>query len=259
MFSYAIPLLVCLSSGLPQRPEAAKPPLSLDAEATLGRWADRAAAFLDRSWRRRPEWADMLISALRGESPGAGRGWWKPSATLRGWDWLRGRFDADGNGKVTPWELGPAAAYFDRLDRGDDGALTRDDLEGQGAQLGNQLTEALYRSLDEDRNDRVSWDELAWFFQRADRNKRGFISRQDLAALVAAASPGVFATADDRPSRWAVARRFFSGELGSFREGPALGALAPDFDLPAVGGRKRVRLSDARMKRPVALIFGSFT
>ena len=40
---------------------------------------------------------------------------------------------------------------------------------------------------------------------------------------------------------------------------PAVGADAPDFDLPVLGGAERVRLSQFRGHKPVALIFGSYT
>ena len=40
---------------------------------------------------------------------------------------------------------------------------------------------------------------------------------------------------------------------------PALGADAPDFDLPRLGSADRVRLSQFRGRKPVALIFGSYT
>jgi hypothetical protein len=40
---------------------------------------------------------------------------------------------------------------------------------------------------------------------------------------------------------------------------PAVGADAPDFDLPQLGATERVRLSDFRGRKPVALIFGSYT
>ena len=40
---------------------------------------------------------------------------------------------------------------------------------------------------------------------------------------------------------------------------PAVGDEAPDFDLPQLGGADRVRLSQFRGRRPVALIFGSHT
>ena len=41
--------------------------------------------------------------------------------------------------------------------------------------------------------------------------------------------------------------------------GPAVGQEPPDFDLKLLGSEERVRLSDYRGKRPVALVFGSYT
>lgn len=40
---------------------------------------------------------------------------------------------------------------------------------------------------------------------------------------------------------------------------PKAGDQAPDFELRDVSGEHRVRLSDFRGKKPVVLIFGSFT
>ncbi len=41
---------------------------------------------------------------------------------------------------------------------------------------------------------------------------------------------------------------------------PAVGSIAPDFELPYLGDTDRtVRLASFRDKRPVALIFGSYT
>lgn len=42
-------------------------------------------------------------------------------------------------------------------------------------------------------------------------------------------------------------------------QSPKLGNLAPDFELQSPDGVTRVRLSDFRGKRPVALVFGSYT
>ena len=42
-------------------------------------------------------------------------------------------------------------------------------------------------------------------------------------------------------------------------EGPAVGEAAPDFTLASQDGARRVTLSDYRGKRPVVLIFGSWT
>jgi len=42
-------------------------------------------------------------------------------------------------------------------------------------------------------------------------------------------------------------------------QAPRVGDLAPDFELRDAQGQNPVRLSDFRKKKPVALIFGSFT
>ena len=41
--------------------------------------------------------------------------------------------------------------------------------------------------------------------------------------------------------------------------GPRVGEAAPDFSLKRLGSEERVRLSDYRGRRPVALAFGSYT
>jgi peroxiredoxin len=41
--------------------------------------------------------------------------------------------------------------------------------------------------------------------------------------------------------------------------GPLIDALAPDFDLPEVGTKRQVRLSEFRGKTPVVLVFGSYS
>jgi hypothetical protein len=40
---------------------------------------------------------------------------------------------------------------------------------------------------------------------------------------------------------------------------PAIGAEAPDFKLPRLGSAEQVQLSAFRGRKPVALIFGSYT
>jgi len=40
---------------------------------------------------------------------------------------------------------------------------------------------------------------------------------------------------------------------------PKVGEMSPDFELSDVHGTKTVRLSDFRGKKPVVLLFGSFT
>ena len=40
---------------------------------------------------------------------------------------------------------------------------------------------------------------------------------------------------------------------------PKVGDIAPDFSLRDAQGQNSIRLSDFRQKKPVALVFGSFT
>jgi peroxiredoxin len=40
---------------------------------------------------------------------------------------------------------------------------------------------------------------------------------------------------------------------------PKVGDLAPDFELTDTNGENLIRLSDFRGRKPVALVFGSFT
>ena len=41
--------------------------------------------------------------------------------------------------------------------------------------------------------------------------------------------------------------------------GPKVGEAAPDFVLPGLEGKEKVKLSDFRDKAPVVLVFGSYT
>ncbi len=50
-----------------------------------------------------------------------------------------------------------------------------------------------------------------------------------------------------------------SWQLKSDLQSPKVGDLAPDFELQDPQGESRERLSDYRGKRPVALVFGSYT
>jgi tetratricopeptide (TPR) repeat protein len=48
-------------------------------------------------------------------------------------------------------------------------------------------------------------------------------------------------------------------EAAAKEGGPQLNGLAPDFELPKVGTKRKVRLSDFRGKTPVVLVFGSYS
>ena len=69
---------------------------------------------------------------------------------------------------------------------------------------------------------------------------------------------------DETLARLKLTREEWNERRAQFKEreerAPKVGAPAPDFDLPYVGdAASTVRLSDFQSKRPVALIFGSYT
>jgi hypothetical protein len=83
-------------------------------------------------------------------------------------------------------------------------------------------------------------------FRRLDRNEDGVISAADFEG------PPVRPDADMK----------VRGEPllpPGKRVPPAVGTMAPDFELKTKDGKSKVKLSAFRGKKPVALIFGSFT
>ncbi len=54
-------------------------------------------------------------------------------------------------------------------------------------------------------------------------------------------------------------RSLMSGQKALDAKAPRAGDMAPDFTLYDIEGKDSVTLSDFRGKKPVALVFGSFT
>ncbi len=212
---------------------------------------------------RLPEAVEMLWAITRGSDlMGPNDGWFHPAASRYDWTWLAKRFDADGNGKVTGEELG-AKETFSRLDRDKDGTLTAADFDwSPSSPLARQAMPARnwFGRIDANSNGRISREEWEAVYARAAKEK-GYLTQDDLRELFPTEPPQRPGAGkrDDGPSRWTLLVGLLSGEIGSMREGPALGEPAPDFTLKTHDGKQTVTLAQHRGKRPVVLVFGSFT
>ncbi len=214
-----------------------------------------------------PEFLQMFWSILRhGAEMGPGSGWFHPAQSRYDWSWLASRYDKDHDGAITAEEFEGPEDLFDRLDRDHDGAATAEDFdwsENSAFLRGRALARARFSLFDRNSNGRISREEWDAFFETATKDKE-FLSQDDLADLFyGAASPSrqarPSARQDRGPSRWMLLKGLFQGEIGSSGEGPAIGELAPDFQLKTHDGALAVRLADFRGHKPVVLIFGSFT
>jgi hypothetical protein len=213
---------------------------------------------------RLPEGAEMILAILAGKGAGPGTGWFHPSQSRYGWKWLAARMDADGDGAITPAEFKGPRELFDRLDRDGDGKLTPADFDwSPSSPLARQAQVAsmLFRRADGDGNGRISKAEWEALFQQAARGK-DHLTPEDVRALLFPPQPrrsGKAPPGAGMPSRWTLLRGALNGEIGSLCEGPALGDEAPPFRLPTQDGTRTISLADYRGKKPVVLVFGSFT
>lgn len=223
------------------------------------------AEMLAADWKDRPEWAEMLIVLLKREPIGPGAGWFQPGAPKYDWKWLSEKLDADKDNVVTKEELPKDLPYpelfFSRLDRDGDGELRSADFEyfsRQPSTPPQMLSQFLSAALDVDSNGRITSDELQGLLKGADKEKRGFLTVEDLLDYFNQRITELNSGGDAMPGPDEMLAMFFRGELGVWGAGPKLGEDAPDFTLPTHDGKQTITLSKSRGK-PVILIFGSFT
>ncbi|MFK7821475.1 MAG: hypothetical protein AB8G99_22360 [Planctomycetaceae bacterium] len=269
-------LLLTAADGFAQRQQQrGMPPLQINPEIT-----QRLADALGRDWGEEgtPEWASMASQVLSGQDTmGFGKGWFQPAQTRHNWKWMRAQFDnSPRDGEVTRQELPDSMTdlQFARLDSDRSGTITSRDLLWVNNHMmeGYSPSNHLFQRLDADSNGRLTRLEMKKFF---DEQADGFdyITPDDL--KVGLSFPPAGATGPRRPqilpipSRWQLLDLLLSGGLGNLEAGPDLGADAPDFELPILEKDKEnnelklstdwIRLADSKGKRPVVLIFGSFT
>jgi hypothetical protein len=158
---------------------------------------------------------------------------------------------------------------FDRLDANRDGVLTAADFDWspsspQARQA--SMAAAWFYNIDRDSNGRISKQEWDDFFERIAKGK-GYVSRDDLRDAFPTTPPArpqqpktpPKSAGTDEPSPLTFVFGLLSGEIGSYHEGPAINDLAPDFTLKTQDGKQQISLAQFRGKKPVVLVFGSFT
>jgi hypothetical protein len=253
-------LIIAFVLDAPPDPPAATP--SRDGELFY-RWIKQTGQAV-----RQTEFGQMLAAVLSGSMMGPGDGWFRSAQGRYSWNWLAERYDADGDDRITREEFPGPKELFDRLDRDRNGELTESDFDWSDSspylrQLG-QATQWLLK-MDEDDDRRLSKEEWDHIFKKFAQGKP-YLNADDVRAMFnpspppsppgkSASKPNPMA---DMPSRPTLVKGLFSGELGSPFEGPKLNDQAPDFTLFDLDG-KLVSLSQYRDKKPVVLIFGSFT
>jgi hypothetical protein len=229
-----------------------------------------AKTFIGRNWLRFhgepvPEFVEMLSAVLAGSQMGPGEGWFHGSESRYDWKWLVSFCDTKPSGAITRERFKGSSALFAALDRNHDGELTAGDFDWSDRSLyamQGMPSGFWFRGLDTNSNGKVSKEEWDAFFTKIARGK-DFLTPEDLReAFPVAPPPRPKPTGPPKregPSVLTLTLGLLSGELGSPFEGPHVGDMAPDFALRTYDGKRMVRLADFRGKKPVVLVFGSFT
>jgi len=263
---------ILLVVGVNARPGFAQEDLrKQSAKISSGLSAENAARFailLKQEWNPKPEWAEMLTAILEGKPMGPNSGWFKPSQTRLGWTWFAKQFDVNGNGKVSREEGKKFAKVYEAIDRDGDGSITSADFNWNDVShvIPTKPSQAMFFMLDRDSNGRLDEAEILQWMARLDQSGKGFVTPDEfengMATLdqlkdqlkPAAESKKKSATESNR-----MMNMLFQGQLGTMTEGPAIGEVAPDFELPQLKGNGTTQLSTHRDQKIVVLNFGSFT
>jgi Ca2+-binding EF-hand superfamily protein len=205
------------------------------------------------------------------------------------WSWLAANYDKNHDGRIEASEYGRDATAFARLDRDHDGVVTRADFERDLVLPADLVLPMVLIGIASGGRDvdSIALDQALAAMQRLDANGNGRVDRAEFEAAVPSFMNGVdtYGTLlagmdEDRDGllslpeieRWMVRRDTdHDGRLvrrERMVEGPPLAEgfirrrdrqPAPDFAAAPLAGGAPVPLSSLVGKKPVALIFGSFT
>lgn len=204
----------------------------------------------------------MAEAIAGGSHMGPGEGWFGPTQSRYDWKWLAARFDTDHDGRITRKEFKGPAVLFDRLDRNGDGVLTASDLDWSPNSPYVRMSGVLdgwVRRMNLASNGRLSREEWDEFFKKAARGK-DYLTPADLRDALLKQPPRKPGAKPERgPTPQVLLAGLLKGDLGSTLEGPAIDDHAIRFSLLTPDGKRRISLGDSLGKRPVVLIFGSFT
>lgn len=215
-------------------------------------------------WLLEREATPRFLSIIAGLPPTGDKsnGWLVPTRTRYTWKWLAQRLDRGGDGAIAAEDFDGPSEWFKVLDRDRDGALTAADFDWSDKSplfKANASAKMLFRTIDADGDGQVTPEEWQAFMEKLAQGK-DYLGQDDLLPLFLA--PKQAAAKPSRPRGVIDAtmfRAFFEGDVASIFEGPRPGDRAPDFTLPLQHGKGTLTLSDSFGKRPVVLIFGSFT
>jgi hypothetical protein len=214
------------------------------------------------------EFVEMASAVLKGSDMGPNDGWFRHGSQSRyGWEWLAKQHGITPDKSIKRKDFKGPPEIFDRLDRNHDGLLKKDDFDWSPMSLyarAGMPSGYWFRWIDTNSNGRISRDEWNAFFTKI-AGKKGYVTRDDLREALPTVPPPRRddepppQPSDDEPTPAILITGLLTGELGSPFPGPRVGMAAPDFTLPLQNGKGEITLSQFRDKKPVVLIFGSFT
>jgi hypothetical protein len=209
-----------------------------------------------------PEAVQMLCSILlQGGNMGIGTGWFHPASQLYDWDWLASQQKIGVAERLTEKTFQGDSDAFQRLDRNSDGELNEMDLDWSKDSLymREQVAASMFfRELDQDKDLKLSRDEMMDFFDRARKSEATVDLDSFRRALRLGSNTGQYFPGDE-PTPERLVRGFFNGEVGSMQEGIRAGEQAPDFELATQDGSKKIHLRDWIGEKPIVLVFGNLT